>query len=105
MLRDPAFILLIYYAGSHPVVRISFAMKTPLRAEKISAVVLIHLTRVKLISAFWRGPYAASVALKVLQMFRFQSSADKKEYIDLSDREKKFLALLVRANHIGLLAG
>ena len=42
------------------------------------------------------APMTASVAAKVVQMFRSQSSAEKKEYIDLSDREKEILALLVK---------
>ena len=39
------------------------------------------------------APMTASVAVKVLQMFRSQSAADKKEYIDLSDREKEILGV------------
>ena len=42
------------------------------------------------------APMTASVAVKVLQMFRSQSTAEKKEYIDLSEREKEILALLVK---------
>jgi DNA-binding NarL/FixJ family response regulator len=42
------------------------------------------------------APMTASVAVKVLQMFRSQSAAEKKEYIDLSEREKEILTLLVK---------
>ncbi len=42
------------------------------------------------------APMTASVAVKVLQMFRSQSAAERKEYIDLSEREKEILALLVK---------
>ena len=38
----------------------------------------------------------ASVATKVLQMFRLQNKERKKEFIDLSKREKEILALLVK---------
>jgi DNA-binding NarL/FixJ family response regulator len=51
------------------------------------------------------APMTASVATKVLQMFRLQSSADKKEYIDLSDREKEILALLVKGKSYKTIAG
>ena len=50
------------------------------------------------------APMTASVAVKVLQMFRSQSSADKKEYIDLSDREKEILALLVKGKSYKTIA-
>jgi len=40
------------------------------------------------------APMTASVAVKVLQMFRQQTSG-KTEFIDLSEREKEILALLV----------
>ena len=42
------------------------------------------------------APMTASVAVKVLQMFRLQSKGEKNEFIDLSDREKEILALLVK---------
>jgi DNA-binding NarL/FixJ family response regulator len=42
------------------------------------------------------APMTASVAVKVLQMFRSQSISEKKEFIDLSEREKEILALLVK---------
>ncbi len=50
------------------------------------------------------APMTASVAVKVLQMFRSQSSTDKKEYIDLSDREKEILALLVKGKSYKTIA-
>jgi len=50
------------------------------------------------------APMTASVAVKVLQMFRSQSSADKKEYIDLSEREKEILALLVKGKSYQTIA-
>lgn len=42
------------------------------------------------------APMTASVAVKVLQMFRSQSATEQKEYIDLSEREKEILTLLVK---------
>lgn len=42
------------------------------------------------------APMTASVAVKVLQMFRLQSIHEQKEFIDLSEREKEILALLVQ---------
>ena len=42
------------------------------------------------------APMTASVAVKVLQMFRSQSATEKNEYIDLSEREKEILILLVK---------
>jgi DNA-binding NarL/FixJ family response regulator len=42
------------------------------------------------------APMTASVATKVLQMFRQQSLETKTEFFDLSDREKEILALLVK---------
>ncbi|MES1221543.1 MAG: response regulator transcription factor, partial [Bacteroidota bacterium] len=42
------------------------------------------------------APMAASVAVKVLQMFRLQTTAENNEFIDLSIREKEILALLVK---------
>jgi DNA-binding NarL/FixJ family response regulator len=50
------------------------------------------------------APMTASVAVKVLQMFRSQSTIDKKEYIDLSDREKEILALLVKGKSYKVIA-
>jgi DNA-binding NarL/FixJ family response regulator len=54
----------------------------------------------------WLGgaPMTASVAAKVLQMFRSQSSAEKKEYIDLSEREREILALLVKGYSYKVIA-
>lgn len=42
------------------------------------------------------APMTASVAVKVLQMFRLQSTGKTNEFIDLSEREKEILALLVK---------
>src|SRR5450432_2130738 len=50
------------------------------------------------------APMTASVAVKVLEMFRSQSSTVKREYIDLSEREKEILALLVKGKSYKLIA-
>src|SRR4249919_2055748 len=50
------------------------------------------------------APMTASVAVKVLQMFRSQSATEKKEYIDLSEREKEILALLVKGKSYKVVA-
>lgn len=42
------------------------------------------------------SPMTASVAARVLQMFRSQNKTDKSEFIDLTEREKEILALLVK---------
>lgn len=42
------------------------------------------------------APMTATVATKVLQMFRLQNAGKQNEYIDLSEREKEILALLVK---------
>jgi DNA-binding NarL/FixJ family response regulator len=42
------------------------------------------------------APMTASVAIRVLQMFRSQASAQKSEFIDLSEREREILGLLVK---------
>lgn len=42
------------------------------------------------------APMTASVAVKVLQMFRSQAGAKKSEFIDLSEREREILGLLVK---------
>lgn len=42
------------------------------------------------------APMTASVAVKILQMFRLQSVSKNNEFIDLSQREKEILALLVK---------
>lgn len=49
------------------------------------------------------APMTASVAVKVLQMFR-QQTAGKTEFIDLSDREKEILALLVKGKSYKAIA-
>jgi DNA-binding NarL/FixJ family response regulator len=46
----------------------------------------------------------ASVAIKVLQMFRLQSRAQKNEFIDLSAREKEILDLLVQGRSYKAIA-
>lgn len=47
----------------------------------------------------------ASVAAKVLQMFRLQAPADtKKEFIEISEREKEILALLVKGKSYKAIA-
>jgi DNA-binding NarL/FixJ family response regulator len=50
------------------------------------------------IREIWLGgaPMTPSVAVKVLQMFRLQSNNEKNEFIDLSEREKEILSLLVK---------
>ena len=51
------------------------------------------------------APMTASVAAKVLQMFRGQSPAGaKNEFIDLSDREKEILSLLVKGKSYKTIA-
>jgi len=50
------------------------------------------------------APMTASVAVKVLQMFRSQSINEKKEFIDLSEREKEILALLVKGKSYKAIA-
>lgn len=42
------------------------------------------------------APMTPSVAVKVLQMFRLQNKAEKNEFIDLSEREKEILGLLIK---------
>ncbi|MBC7689681.1 MAG: response regulator transcription factor [Aquabacterium sp.] len=42
------------------------------------------------------APMTPSVAVKVLDMFRMQSAIPKKEFINLSEREKEILAWLVK---------
>ncbi len=50
------------------------------------------------------APMTASVAVKVLQMFRIQSNETKKEFFDLSEREKEILALLVKGKSYKAIA-
>ncbi|MEJ7644987.1 MAG: response regulator transcription factor [Chryseolinea sp.] len=55
----------------------------------------------KMIEAIWEtyqggAPMTSSVAVKVLQMFRLQTRVEKTEFIDLSEREKEILRLLVK---------
>ena len=49
------------------------------------------------------APMTASVAVKVLQMFR-QQTIEKTEFIDLSEREKKILAQLVKGKSYKTIA-
>ena len=44
------------------------------------------------------APMTPSVAVKVLEMFRVQTGVEKNEFIDLSEREKEILSLLVKGN-------
>jgi DNA-binding NarL/FixJ family response regulator len=50
------------------------------------------------------APMSASVAAKVIQMFRLQGAGQKNEFIDLSDREKEILALLVKGKSYKAIA-
>jgi DNA-binding NarL/FixJ family response regulator len=50
------------------------------------------------------APMTASVAVKVLQMFRLQNSGKQNEFIDLSVREKEILALLVKGKSYKAIA-
>ena len=51
------------------------------------------------------APMTPSVALKVLHMFRLQASGAIKEFIDLSEREKEILSLLVKGKAYKNIAG
>lgn len=44
------------------------------------------------------APMSPSVSSKVLRMFRVQNKNEKNEFIDLSDREREILSLLVKGN-------
>ncbi|MEO7049399.1 MAG: response regulator transcription factor [Ferruginibacter sp.] len=50
------------------------------------------------------APMTASVATKVLQMFRHQSAVTKNEFIDLSEREKEILGWLVKGKSYNAIA-
>lgn len=50
------------------------------------------------------APMTSSVAIKVLQMFRLQGGAHESEFIDLSDREKEILGLLVKGHSYKTIA-
>lgn len=50
------------------------------------------------------APMTSSVAEKVLQMFRLQNKVEKTEFIDLSDREKEILNLLVEGGSYKTIA-
>jgi DNA-binding CsgD family transcriptional regulator len=45
-----------------------------------------------------------SIAVKVLQMFRHQSTIANKEFIDLSEREKEILGWLVKGKSYNSIA-
>ena len=51
------------------------------------------------------APMTPSVAVKVLQMFRLQNKGEKNEFIDLSEREKEILDLLVKGKSYKAIAG
>ena len=50
------------------------------------------------------APMTPSVAVKVLQMFRLQTKVEKNEFIDLSEREKEILDLLVKGKSYKAIA-
>lgn len=50
------------------------------------------------------APMTPSVAAKVLQMFRLQTKVEKTEFIDLSEREKEILSLLVKGKSYKAIA-
>jgi DNA-binding NarL/FixJ family response regulator len=50
------------------------------------------------------APMTSSVAAKVLQMFRLQTKVEKTEFIDLSEREKEILGLLVKGKSYKAIA-
>jgi len=50
------------------------------------------------------APMTSSVAVKVLQMFRIQTKVEKNEFIDLSEREKEILRLLVKGKSYKAIA-
>lgn len=50
------------------------------------------------------APMTSSVAVKVIQMFRLQGAGQKNEFIDLSEREKEILALLVKGKSYKAIA-
>lgn len=50
------------------------------------------------------APMTPSVAVKVLEMFRLQTRTDKNEFIDLSEREREILGLLVKGKSYKAIA-
>jgi DNA-binding NarL/FixJ family response regulator len=50
------------------------------------------------------APMTPSVAVKVLQMFRLQTKVENTEFIDLSEREKEILGLLVKGKSYKTIA-
>lgn len=74
-----------------------------------SGYVLKKTTPKKLVEAILEtysggAPMTSSVAVKVLQMFRSQAKVEKTEFIDLSEREKEILGLLVKGNSYKAIA-
>jgi DNA-binding NarL/FixJ family response regulator len=50
------------------------------------------------------APMTPSVAVKVLEMFRLQTRVEKNEFIDLSEREREILGLLVKGKSYKVIA-
>lgn len=50
------------------------------------------------------APMTSSVAVKVLEMFRLQARVENTEFIDLSEREKEILGLLVKGKSYKAIA-
>jgi DNA-binding NarL/FixJ family response regulator len=74
-----------------------------------SGYILKKATPAKIIEAIYetyRGgaPMTPSIAEKVLNMFRIQTQQTRAEKIDLSDREKEILALLVKGKSYKMIA-
>jgi DNA-binding NarL/FixJ family response regulator len=50
------------------------------------------------------APMTPSVAVKVLEMFRLQTKVEQNEFIDLSEREKEILGMLVKGKSYKAIA-
>ena len=50
------------------------------------------------------APMTPSVAVKVLEMFRIQTRVEKNEFIDLSEREREILGILVKGKSYKVIA-
>ena len=50
------------------------------------------------------APMTPSVAIKVLEMFRIQTRVEKNEFIDLSEREREILGILVKGKSYKVIA-
>ena len=50
------------------------------------------------------APMTPSVAVKVLEMFRLQTRVEKNEFIDLSEREREILSMLVKGKSYKAIA-